>query len=79
MIKVTVGTEVWRLRQQAKLSQEELSIQSDVTLSFVKSIELGHGQPTVTTLFKLAKALRVTPDRLIMPCWQLWEKKEHED
>lgn len=72
--KAKIGVYVKRLRHQAKLSQEELAIRSDVAIAFLKQIELDNKQPTVTTVFKLAIALGVTPVELVMPCWDEWKK-----
>lgn len=72
--KAKIGIYVKRLRHRAELSQEELAALSDVAIAFLKQIELDNKQPTVTTLFKLAAALNVTPDQLVMPCWQQWKQ-----
>ena len=78
MAKANIGIELKRQRANAKMSQNDLAIESDVTLSFIKEIELGNQQPTITTLFRLAKALDVTPDQLIMACWADWKESEKD-
>lgn len=47
------------------MSQEALSLESGVQRNFISKIELGQNQPTITTLFKLAAALRVIPSDLV--------------
>lgn len=56
------------LREQrgvADLSQEQLALNADVDRTFVSQMERGIRQPTLTTLFKLAKALEMQPSTLV--------------
>jgi transcriptional regulator with XRE-family HTH domain len=52
-------------RNMADLSQEQLALNADVDRTFVSQMERGIRQPTLTTLFKLAKALDVQPSTLV--------------
>jgi transcriptional regulator with XRE-family HTH domain len=52
-------------RDAASLSQEKLALNADVDRTFVSQMERGIRQPTLTTLFKLAKALDVLPSTLV--------------
>lgn len=52
-------------REKQEMSQEALALKADVDRTFVSQIERGIRQPTLTTLFKLAKALEVQPSQLI--------------
>lgn len=47
------------------LSQEELGLESGVQRNFISLIETGQNQPTITTLFRLAEALKIKPSSLI--------------
>lgn len=47
------------------MSQEQLGLESDVQRNFISLIELGQNQPTITTVFKLAKALNVPASALV--------------
>ncbi len=59
------GITLRRLRKDANLSQEELALEADLQRNYVSLIELGKNQPTVTTIFKLAIALKISPSKLI--------------
>lgn len=76
MIKNEVGAEIRRLRRANAFTLEALAHQADMGLTYLKELEAGEKQPTVTTLFKLAEALGVTPDRLIMPAYEKWLKQK---
>jgi transcriptional regulator with XRE-family HTH domain len=52
-------------RQRAKLSQEELAFSAGFNRTFVSMLERGIRQPTLTTLFKLGKALNISPSELV--------------
>ena len=51
-----------------------LCFESGVSYRFVQEIEADNQQPTMTTVFKLCVALKITPDKLIMPAWERWRK-----
>jgi len=59
------GIALRKLRMDAGLSQEALAFEAGIQRNFVSLIELGHNQPTVTTIFKLADALLIKPSRLV--------------
>jgi transcriptional regulator with XRE-family HTH domain len=63
--KLAFGKVLRRLRKAAGLSQERLALEADVRRTYVSLIELGQNQPTITTLFKLAAALKRKPSDLI--------------
>jgi transcriptional regulator with XRE-family HTH domain len=52
-------------RNSSELSQEQLALNADVDRTFVSQMERGIRQPTLTTLFKLARALEVQPSTLV--------------
>lgn len=52
-------------RNSTELSQEQLALNADVDRTFVSQMERGIRQPTLTTLFKLARALEVQPSTLV--------------
>lgn len=58
------GVVVRELRINAGLTQEQLGFEAGIRRTFVSMLELGQ-QPTLTTIFKLAPALDVTPAALI--------------
>lgn len=48
-----------QLRKEKKITQEELAYRSELTLSQIARIETVKINPTVSTLFRIAKALDV--------------------
>ena len=59
------GKVLRRLRKKKGLSQEELGFEADIQRNFVSLMERGLNQPTITTIFKIAKALGYTPSKII--------------
>lgn len=59
------GIVLRRLRNTVGLTQEQLGFEADIRRTFVSLLELGQQQPTLTTIFKLSRALR-TPPSLIL-------------
>lgn len=55
-----VSQNVRRLRLAAKISQAELAARMGVDRSYVSGLEQGTRNPTVVTLWHIAKALGVT-------------------
>lgn len=55
-----VGQNVRRLRLAAKISQAALAERMGVDRAYVSSLEQGTRNPTVVTLWHMAKALGVT-------------------
>lgn len=52
-------------RQKSGLSQEELAFEAGFNRTFVSMLERGIRQPTLRTLFKLGKALKISPSELV--------------
>lgn len=59
------GVVVRELRIEGDLTQEQLGFEAGIRRTFVSVLELGQQQPTLTTIFKLAPALGLTPAALI--------------
>lgn len=53
------------LRHERSLSQEELAEKCDLHDRYISFLERGLRQPTITTIFKLAKALDISPSDFI--------------
>ena len=49
------------IRVKKGISQMELSLRSNLSQSFIASLEKGKKQPSVVTLIKIANALEVNP------------------
>ncbi len=52
-------------RLAAGLSQEQLGLEAGVQRNFISLIETGQNQPTISTIFKLATALKIKPSELV--------------
>ncbi|MEI9917326.1 MAG: helix-turn-helix transcriptional regulator [Bacteroidota bacterium] len=59
------GNLLVELRKAKRLSQSQLGIDCDLDRTFISLLERGERQPSLTTIFKLAKALGVTPSSII--------------
>lgn len=63
---ITFGAILRRLRKQAGLSQEDLAFEAELQRNYVSLMELGRYQPTITSLFKVAHALKMAPSALVL-------------
>lgn len=52
-------------RLQRNLTQEALSSSSDLSRAYISELEMGHMDPSLYTLFKLSKALKINIGNLI--------------
>lgn len=59
------GRVLRKLRLEAGLTQEELGLEADLQRKYISSLELGEKQPTITSVFKLAVALKIKPGKVI--------------
>ena len=62
---IAFGIVLRDLRLKSGLSQEGLGFAADLQRNYISLMELGRNQPTITTIFKLAKALNIKPSKLI--------------
>jgi transcriptional regulator with XRE-family HTH domain len=62
-IAVSFGWVLRELRKDAGLSQEQLGFEAGLQRNYISELELGLKQPSVTTLFKVSKALKVKPEK----------------
>lgn len=67
------GEVIRELRKRHKLSQEKLAEISNLDRSFISLLECGHKQPSLITVFKLAKAFNLPATKIISSV----EKKIH--
>ena len=73
-LKDSIGKTICTLRNQAGMTQEDLSSAAGISNRFLQNLEAGEHSPSFATLFKLASALQITPDEIIMPAWKKWLK-----
>jgi transcriptional regulator with XRE-family HTH domain len=62
---IALGRTIRRLRQAQHLTIAALASKAGLSANQPGAIELGHGNPTFTTLSALAGALGVTPSELV--------------
>jgi transcriptional regulator with XRE-family HTH domain len=56
-----IGQILKELREEKKMSQREVAIQSGLTQSHISTIENSTTEPTLPTIFKICKALDIEP------------------
>ncbi len=62
---IAFGKVLRKLRNKHALSQEKLAFEAELQRNYVSLIERGINQPTITTIFKLAAALKLQPSAMI--------------
>ena len=65
-IRRIIGGNVRKIRELKGLSQEELAFRAELHRTYVSGIERGIRNPTALIIQRLAVALEITPDRLLM-------------
>ena len=66
-VRKLVGRNFARLRREKGLTQEEVEARSGFSQQYLSSLERGRRNPTVVTLYELARALDVTHVDLVKP------------
>lgn len=59
------GQTIRQLRKERGFSQEKLAFESNLDRSFISQLECGIKQPSLITIFQLAKALKISPSIII--------------
>ena len=59
------GRQMQKARKEKGISQEELAAQLSMHRNYIGMIERGERNPTIRTLYKIAKALKVRADDLL--------------
>jgi transcriptional regulator with XRE-family HTH domain len=59
-IKIKIGQRIKNLREQARMSQKDLSYAADLDRSYIASVENGQRNVSIVNIEKIAKALGVT-------------------
>lgn len=65
-LQEVLGANVRAYRERLDVSQEELAERSGLHRTYLSGVERGVRNPTVSIIDKLAKALQVTPDKLLV-------------
>jgi transcriptional regulator with XRE-family HTH domain len=63
--RVSFGKNVRRVRQQRKLTQEQLAFEAEIDLTYVGGIERGKRNPSLLVMARIADALSVPLNRLL--------------
>jgi transcriptional regulator with XRE-family HTH domain len=64
--RLILGKNVKRLRQQKKLTQEQLAFEAEIDLTYEGGIERGKRNPSLLVMARIAKALGVNLTKLLM-------------
>ena len=59
------GMRLQKVRKEKRISQEELAAQLSMHRTYIGMIERGERNPTIRTLYKIAKALKVRAGDLL--------------
>jgi transcriptional regulator with XRE-family HTH domain len=60
-MRALVGTNLLRLRNRRKLTQDQLSADTGFAQAYISNVELGQRNPTVITIGRFAQALQAEP------------------
>lgn len=63
---VSFGEAVRILRKRRGFSQDEFAAVADLHRTYVGGIERGERNPTLTTIYRIARALDVSPSELLL-------------
>ena len=72
-VEVAFGRVLRAKRKEGGLSQEALAMEAGIDRNFVSLMERGLNQPSLSTVFKLAKALKVEPAYLLKEVQKICE------
>jgi transcriptional regulator with XRE-family HTH domain len=63
--RAILGNNVRRLRQQRKLTQEQLAFEAEIDLTYMGAIERGKRNPSLLVMARIADALSVPLTKLL--------------
>jgi DNA-binding XRE family transcriptional regulator len=64
-IEEAFGEIIRELRKEHQISQEKLAEVSNLDRSFISLLECGHKQPSLITIFQLAKAFNLSASKIL--------------
>lgn len=64
-IEEAFGEVIKNLRRAQQISQEKLAEVSNLDRSFISLLECGHKQPSLITIFQIAKAFNLSASKLM--------------
>lgn len=65
MLKIAFGEVIKERRKLQNISQEQLALRSDLDRTYISKLERGIHQPSLETIFAIAKVLECTPSSLV--------------
>ncbi len=77
-VKIAFGRILEKIRIKRNLTQEQLALEASLARRFLQDMEAGEKQPTITSLFKLCRALNVKPSELVDAAWKEWLKSQKD-
>ena len=75
-VKTAFAETLRKYRTEANRSQQDVATKCDMSFRYYQELEAGTKQPTITTLFKIADSLEVTPAELIKPVYEAWQSEK---
>lgn len=63
--RTVLGRNVRKLRQQRKLTQEQLAFEAEIDLTYIGGIERGTRNPSLMVMARIAAALEVALPKLL--------------
>lgn len=69
------GKVLQSLRKAKDISQDSLAAEGNLDRTFISLLERGLRQPSLRTIFQIAKALEISPDELIRLVYEKIENK----
>lgn len=64
-IAICFGRVLRQLRKEAGWTQEQLGHEAELQRKYISSLELGQKEASLATVMKLAKALRISPGKVV--------------
>jgi len=64
-LHIAFGKTLRKRRMKASLSQEKLALACGLDRTYISLLERGLRQPSLTTLFQIAKSLGVAPSQIV--------------
>lgn len=65
LIGLSLGRQIRAARTATKLSMRSVAASAEISQPFLSQIEAGHAMPSISTLFRIAKVLGISPSALL--------------
>lgn len=60
-----ISDNIKRYRKAAKMTQDDLAVTTNLSISFISKLETGNKEPSLETIFKISNALEIQPYDII--------------